>query len=276
MTHIIKKILIVGGDNRQIYLSEALNNRGFEAKIHTDGDLVAELKNTDAVILPMPFTKDGVTVNSQNNPVEIKDLLNGLTENNTVFVGLAGNSSVDFNNNLKVYDYSKREELAIKNAVPTAEGVIKIAIERMNTTVFSSKVLITGFGKTAKAVAKAFYSLGADVTICARKASDLAYAESLCYETVNFTDLNERCNNYDILINTVPSIVITETTLMTLPQSCLLIEIASAPYGIDFSAARDAGFESVVSGSLPGKIAPKTAGYIICEAICNIMKEENL
>ena len=64
--------------------------------------------------------------------------------------------------------------------------------------------------------------------------------------------------------------------MRTFNKDCLLIEIASAPYGIDFSAARELGFGSVVSGSLPGKIAPKTAGYIICDTICNIIKEENL
>ncbi len=276
MTKNIMNFLIIGGDDRQLYLCDALNQRGYSAKIHTDGNLKEELNSADAVILPMPLTKDGLTINSQKKSPEIKMLLNDLQEQHIVFAGLAGNKAIVFDEKMRIFDYSSREELAIKNAIPTAEGVIKLAIENTNTTIFSSKVLVVGFGKTAKAIVKSFLSLGADVTVCARKISDLAFAQTLSCKTIDFEQLNNSDNNFDILINTVPSIVITENTLKTLPKSCLIIEIASAPYGIDFSAARELGFKSIVAGSLPGKIAPKTAGYIICETICNIIKEENL
>ena len=275
MSNKIEKILIADADSRQRYLAESLSSKGFITKVHQSDDFLSVINEYDAVILPIPLTKDSVYINMKNNPVEIKMLFKAIRDDIIVFAGLAGNKSIDFGN-IEIYDYSVREELSIKNAVPTAEGVIKIAIENLPTTVHSSKVLITGFGKTAKAVAKAFYSLGAEITICARKSSDLAFAETLSYKAINFEQLNGRKNDFDIVVNTVPTVVINKNVLESLPADCLIIEIASAPYGIDFTAARELNMNLIVSGSLPGKIAPETAGYVISEAILNIIKEENL
>ncbi len=276
MSNKIEKILIIDADSRQKYLSQALSSKGYITKLYKDGELETEINKYDALILPIPLTKDSIHINMKNNPVEITTLFNAIREDVAVFVGLAGNKSVNFKDNMRIYDYSVREELSIKNAIPTAEGVLKIAIENLDTTVHSSKVLITGFGKTAKAVAKAFYSLGAEITVCARKVSDIAFAETLSYNVLNFEQLNSKKHDFNIVVNTVPSVVINRNVLESLPADCLIIEIASAPYGIDFSAASELNMNLIVSGSLPGKIAPETAGYIISEAILNIIKEENL
>lgn len=263
-----KKFLIIGGDKRQKFLSEALGKKGYCSLLHTEGNLYKEIDNADAIILPIPLTKDGVNINSTSIP--ISTVCNLVTENQVIFTSMAEK----IKSGCKVFDYSVREDLAIKNAVPTAEGLIKTAIEEMTCTLWGSSALVTGFGKTAKAVAKALKNMGASVTVAARRKSDLAYAETLMYNTANINELYKYENNFDLLVNTVPSTVIEEKVLETLNKDCVIIEIASSPYGIDFEAAGNLGIKVIVAGSLPGKTAPKTAGYIICDTICHIIKEE--
>ena len=55
----------------------------------------------------------------------------------------------------------------------------------------------------------------------------------------------------------------------------MIIDIASSPYGTDFAAANNLGIKAMQCPSLPGKVAPKTAGKIIADGILNIIKEEN-
>ena len=50
-------------------------------------------------------------------------------------------------------DYYRREELAVGNAIPTAEGAVGIAIREYPGTINGAKCLITGFGRIGKNLA---------------------------------------------------------------------------------------------------------------------------
>ncbi|MCR4616405.1 MAG: dipicolinate synthase subunit DpsA [Clostridiales bacterium] len=287
----IKNLLLIGGDMRQVYMAKYLNDKGFSARIYNfdllDGwdELKAKdedlhrivCENGQAVILPLPVSRDGKTVNSQygSMPITPELLFSSLNQDSAVFAGMMMNTwkSDFFRRGIKVYDYFEREELAIKNAVPTAQGIIKIAIDNMVVTLHGSRCLVIGYGKTAKAAARALSGLGAVVTIAARKRSDIASAEMEGYGTVYISELETRANIFDLLVNTVPAQIINEAVLNSLNKDCLIIDIASAPYGVDIKAAEGSGFKVIVPGSLPGKTAPKTAGIIIADVILSILKE---
>ena len=53
----------------------------------------------------------------------------------------------------------------------------------------------------------------------------------------------------------------------------LIIDLASAPGGVDFEAAHKFRLDAVRALSLPGKCAPKTAGEIIKTTVFNIIEE---
>ena len=178
-----------------------------------------------------------------------------------------------FKKGIRVFDYFEREELAVNNAVPTAQGVIKIAMENMKITVHGAQCAVTGYGRTAKVLADMLAALGAHVTVAARKCSDLAWARTGGLNAVNISELMKTAPELDLLVNTVPSLVLDCKTLSALRRDCLVIDIASAPYGTDFACARELGLNVIVPGSLPGKTAPKTAGELIADAILNIIKE---
>lgn len=286
----IKRFLIIGGDKRQMYLAYYLLSMGYKAELFgfelLEGcddircrctELKKAVESAQVIILPLPASMDGQKINSPYGKTKetLEKLSDCLDRDQFVFAGMMSNAwkSNFFKKGIQVYDYFEREELAVMNAIPTSQGVIKIAIDNLPITLHNSKCLITGYGRTAKVLAKMLSAMGALVTISARKCSDLAWANAEGYRSVYLKDLHNNDNNFDILVNTVPTLVVDERILATLNPDCLIVDISSSPYGIDFEAAESLGLKFIIAGSLPGKVAPKTSGEIIGEAIINTIKE---
>lgn len=286
-----KRFLTIGGDIRQIYMTQNLNERGFIANAYGFDtlnhinvprfeyqDLKTAISDCDVIVLPLPMSRDSINLNTPyfSNKINLDELSQLLNRNNTVFGGMLTKTfrTSLFERGVSFFDYFDREELIVKNAVPTAQGVIKLIMDEMPITVHGSKIAVTGFGRTARVLVHMLKGLGADVTVAARSYGALAFAEIEGCRPVTFADLDKAAVKLDIIINTVPSLVIDEQILRSLKKDCMIIEIASAPYGIDFEQAENYGVKVIRAGSLPGKAAPKTAGEIIADAILNIIKEE--
>lgn len=286
----IKSFLIIGGDMRQVYMAQYMNSLGYHARLYCferlkgyeciksfNSDISTAVVDTDAVILPLPVSRDGQAINAlyAENTETLDALSESLIRGQIVFAGMMSNSwkSNFFKKGIPVYDYFEREELAVSNAVPTAQGVVKIAIENMVITLHGSECLIVGYGRTAKAIARALNGLGAHVTVAVRKYSDIAWAVADGYKGIPISEIAERAVSFDLIVNTVPTLIIDKEILVELNNACPIIDISSAPYGIDFNAAHELKLNVIVPGSLPGKTAPKTSGIIIADAILNIIKE---
>ncbi len=274
--------LILGGDNRSLYLGEFLENQGFKvcyyAFNHTEcySSLEEAITASDIIILPLPFTKDRLTLNTPlfDEVVLISDILPLLSSPKVIFGGKLTKSFCEEleSRECPYWDYLLLDELAIYNAVPTAEGVVQVLIEELPITIHGMKCAVLGYGRVGKILADTLRSLGADVTVFARKESAFAevYASSMKYK--HFDSLAKEYNDFDAVINTVPAKVLGEMQLSNLNSECLLVEVASAPFGIDFQAAKERAFKVVKAGSLPGKVAPKTAGEIIGRSILPMIR----
>ena len=160
----------------------------------------------------------------------------------------------------------------MRNAAATAEGAVEIAMREYDRTICGSRCLVTGFGRIGKALAWALRGLGASVSVSARKPADLAWIEVYGYTPVKSDEIC-RGENYDIIFNTVPAMVFSESVLSRIHPSTLMIDLASMPGGIDFDAARKRGLRTVHALSLPGKTAPRAAGEIIKNTIYTMMEE---
>ncbi len=283
-------LAIIGGDMRQACLAElfaADGHRvaafGLEEAGHIKG---ADLKNLsegfcggyDCYVLPLPVTaRDGLL----NTPlthasVTAEGLLRSLPKGSYVCGGRIDEEYIRLCRelDLPVFDYFKREELAVANAAITAEGAIQLAMEETGHTISRARVLVVGFGRLGKLLANRLHALGADVTVSARKLSDMAWIEALGYKSANTLSLDGILGGFDIIINTVPARVLGEERLRHVSPSCLCIELASAPGGMDFTAASRLGLKSIWALSLPGRVAPLSAGKIIRDTIYNILREE--
>ena len=77
-----------------------------------------------------------------------------------------------------------------------------------------------------------------------------------------------------MVFNTVPALIFDEPRLRALAPSTLIIDLASRPGGVDFAAAAGLGLKTIWALSLPGRVAPKSAGIILKDTVLNILKEE--
>ena len=173
----------------------------------------------------------------------------------------------------RVIDVMKQEELVILNTIATAEGAIDVAIQNTDTIIHGSNVLILGFGRVAKEVANKFNGISAKVTCAARKRTDLAWIKALGYEAVNINELGEDLKKYDIIINTVPKMIIDKEEMQYMKKNVLLIDLASSPGGINQEDAKNSNLKFVWALALPGKIAPITSAEIIKDTIYNVIAE---
>lgn len=282
----MNNILIIGGDSRQQYMADYFENMSFNVSVYglpeKKRKCVKDIKNAiqqnDIIILPLPATKDGKYISSQIPMKEtIDDIIGCINEKQFVFAGMIskGLEAKIAKKTVNIFDYFKREDVTIRNTIPTAQGILKTMIDNIEYTIHSSKCAVFGYGRVAKVTADILSSIGAEVTVCVRKNADIAAVEIKGLNGCMISDFHNISHDFDIIINTVPSVVINREILENVRPDCLIIDVASAPYGTDFAAAFELGLNAVQCPSLPGKVAPKTAGKIIADAIISILKEEN-
>ena len=166
-----------------------------------------------------------------------------------------------------------REELAVANAVPTAEGAVQIAMEQLPITIHGARVLVVGFGRVGRALAQRLAALGAKVTVAARRYESLAWAQASGYGAEQTGQLAGWLCGYDLVVNTVPTLVLGEAELADLKPDCLVLDLASKPGGVDLEAAGRLGRTVIWALSLPGKVAPVTAGSAIKNTIYHMLHE---
>ena len=282
----IRKICIIGGDKRQVYLGLSMIKDGKNVTFYglDKCELIEEdyssieqaIKKSDCVILPMPLSKDGKTLFTPLSDIciPLNQKLCQMVGEKTVFCTnsrLLKNTG-DYSGK-QIYDYLDREELAVLNAVPTAEGAIEIAMRYCPRTIHASSCLVTGYGRIGKVLSKLLLALGANVTVSARKLNDLTWIRLNGCNPIHTEDISAG-GKYDIIFNTIPSMIFDKKVLEKTAYDTLLIDLASAPGGVDFEEAEKMGIKAIHALSLPGKVAPITAGEIIKNTIYNMIEEE--
>ena len=79
-----------------------------------------------------------------------------------------------------------------------------------------------------------------------------------------------------MIFNTVPAKIIDKALLDGLEHCRLIIDLASGKGGVDFTAASARGIKAIHALSLPGKVAPFTAGQIICDCVLELLVREGV
>ena len=284
----INTITVTGGDSRQLYMSGFLKEKGYDVKIfacehgkYPDGikgcDNIDEAMTSEIIILPLPVCKCGSLLNTplSSNEIKLKDITDRINEKHYVFYGM-GSGNFSKNVQAKAYyscDYFNIESLIYKNALLTSEGILSIILEKLPLTVFGLKAAVTGYGRISAFTADKLKKLGAEVSVFARDENQLLKASLNGINAYNISSLSDLAPNFDVIINTVPYHVIDSKTIKNSNISCVFIEAASAPYGIDTEACALYGRTLIKAFSLPGKTAPKSAGIIIGETIYNQLRE---
>ena len=285
----VRKFTVTGGDLRNVKLSNLLladgnsvniygfKNAGFELGITESKDLREAIDDSDIVIGPLPCSNDNETVNAPFHPekIYINEVFKIMKKNQLFIAGRISDKIIHLAGAYNVYctDILEREEMAVLNAIPTAEGAIQIAMEEMPITLHDCKALILGFGRIGKILAKMLQGIGVKVFVEARKYSDIAWIKSYSYKPVYINELGDYIGQMDVVFNTIPHIILDANMLGKLKNDCLIIDLASKPGGVDFERARGMGVKVIWALSLPGKVAPITAAKFIKETVYNILEE---
>lgn len=284
------KFAVIGGDERFIYLAESLAKSHFEVSVYgfslSDTDfkyavkcptLSDALMGVDCVILPLPYTKDGVSIRSpySKHKIAIGDVFSHVTKNTLILAGKCDKNieALSASHKCELIDYIRCEDIAILNTVPTAEGAIEVALQNTVYTLHDSNVAVCGFGRVGSILCHKLSAMGAHVTVGARRSEVLCLAKAYGYKTICLENLKREICKFDIVFNTVPSVILTNEVLDKTKETTLIIDLASSPGGVDIAYAEKKGVKVFSALGLPGKCAPKTAGEILKDGITELLEK---
>lgn len=284
-----KSITVVGGDLRTVKLIEMLDNDGY--KVYTYGlenseevlnmervelcpTLEEAVSASKVVVGPIPLSSDRkrLSMPFARNNVELGDFVSALKGKYLIAGNVGIKEELDANG-IQFTDLLKREEFSVLNTIATAEGTIQIAMEETQRTIHGSNVLVMGFGRIGKVLAKMLDGIGAKVYCEARKNEDISWIKAYGYNPIHLNDLNENLGKFDIIINTIPFQILDEERLNLVKKESIIIDLASNPGGVDRRAAREKNLKVIWALSLPAKVAPLTSAEFIKETIYHVLKE---
>lgn len=248
--------------NKNIFIIDNSDERCKYLKtLFNDNETLDYLENS-------PITLSFVDVNyvfAPNKKLTVSEVLN-FSDNSTVFCGKISNEVKDvFNKKMIVHKNFLSDELfAIQNAKLTAQSSLPIILEVTKRSINESKILIFGLGRVAKALAILLSKLDCSVTLCTFSQKEFEcfplYANNCFYER----EYARRLNEFDLLINTIPSKFLLSSELNEIKNGANLIELASTPC-IENSQINS--FSYTVASGLPTKFTPISAGKLMYDFI---------
>lgn len=192
------------------------------------------------LLLPVPTFDENGNVKGGR---KLSDIMPQLSDSVTL---LGGN--LDFVHG-KTGDLLKDEYYLIENAAITAQCALKLV---QHCCLKGTAVLIIGWGRIGKHLAKLLYAAGARVTVATRNPDHLQAVTDWGFDAVFLSELQPK--QYSIIFNTAPAPVLHQNDTA---EDALLIDLASVK-GI-------AGDRVLWARGLPGKDAPQSSGNLIAK-----------
>ncbi len=276
-------ILIIGGDRRELELYFCLKEMGARVLLYGFDrkapfsiqdiiwDLSLEISRTHVIITPLNgIEEDGLiyTPLFKEKVCVYDTVFREGVKAGTLFIAGYVNPVIKKTFEQKgiiVCETREMDEISILNAIPTAEGAIQFAMQNTEFTINNSNCLVLGYGRCGRVLAEALKGLGANVTVSVRKSSVLAWVIASRMNPLPLGELVPWVHKYHIIFNTIPAVIISEEVLSNVQKEALIIDLASYPGGVNHAAAERLSIKAVNLPGLPGKVAPKTAGQILCQ-----------
>lgn len=287
------RFFVFGGDLRQVYLAKTLALQGHTVTVYglcapveavhgrmtTKAETFAEAAEaSDIFLCPTPFFKGG-QVFCQNPDVRM---------NREVFFGedcagkllFAGCIPADVRERLHrngtfSFDLMLEETVAVRNSIATAEGAIAEALIHSPYNLSGSRCLILGYGRCGAALASLLKGISRKITVCARSPLARAKASVCADEVMDFRNLYRALKRSEIIFNTIPCEILNRHMVKHISPDALIVDLASAPGGVDCAAAEECGIRTVFCPGLPGKYSPASSAEILAGAVLKILSERD-
>ena len=276
------KIALIGGDKRQVYLARILAKKGYKAaiyglcervrdeRIQEAASLKEALKEADAAVGPVPFIRSGKIVGTCEIPdMNVEMLFEELPENSVFFAGNIPDEVRRYaeGKKIRVYDMMKDELVAARNAVATAEGAVAEAIARSSVNLTGSRCLVLGYGRCGRVLTRLLKSFFCKVLVSEKDKTRAADAFVLADGIVSEAELANVAGNVDFIFNTAPERILSEERLRHVGKNTWILDIASAPGGVDYRVAEALSVNAVLLPGLPDRYAPASSAEILADFI---------
>lgn len=261
---------IVGGDARFAYLTRLLCLCGHDARAvngvecGVPGVIAAErseLSQARTVVMNWPCP-DG------------EEILEKLPPGTRVLFCGPGEPK-DVPEGLKFTDLWKDERLQLENAWLTAEGAICAAMNEGKASMKDCHCLVIGWGRIGKALTELLIGLNARVTVASRSEKGRNSAVERGAECVSTYRMREAVRGKQIIFSTPPERVLDESVLRYAEPDAMIIDLASAPFGVDIEAAHGLNLRAWREPKLPGRYCPFSAARALLQAIIRAERMEN-
>lgn len=236
------------------------------------------MSKVDALILPAVVSDHSGKIETlfSSGQIELEDRhLQALPKQTKVYTGFAKPFLKERckKQGVELVEIFDRDDVAIYNSIPTAEGAIMMAIENTDFTIHGSHSIVLGLGRTGMTLARTLQGMGANVKMGVRKNEHLARAYEMGLTPFHVRDLRQEVAKTDLLFNTIPAPIVTAKIMSNMPHRTVIIDLASKPGGTDFRYAEKRAIKALLAPGLPGIVAPKTAGRIMATCLIQLITE---
>ena len=278
---------MIGGDERSAQLARLLSEQGHRVhsyalekarlpgEVSKDGSLQAAVYGADCVVLPVPAERSGLlNASLSEESRKVTEIIEALWPGQLLFGGGFGEECLRAARlaELRVTDLLQRADFTVGNAALTAEGALGILIRESDRALWGGSALVCGWGRIGRLLSLDLDALGTEVTVAARDPRDRAMARALGLRAQDYSELEDGIGDFDFIVNTVPTRVLTTAMLCGVSGDALLLELASAPGGFDRSLAANLGLRVIHAPGLPGKTAPWAAAGVMLRSIQTAME----
>ena len=282
---------VVGGDGRELEIIRGLLADG--AMVRTCGcppgaaallgepqlpSLAAAIDRADVVIAPVPLIAPDGTLYAPEwpTPLYLDDAAFAHARRGALLI--IGTSTPQISrlaheHGMAVREYGDDDELMILRAPTVAEGALGLTIAHTDISIHDARVLVIGCGRIGYTMTRVLLALGAHVTVVARNPVQRARAWELGALTLGLEGLGQAAAQAQMVFNTAPALLLTREILGSMAPDVFVLDMAGAPGGTDFTAAKELGITAVLGRGL-GKRAPKTAGRSQWTGIRRIILQE--
>lgn len=287
---------IIGGDMRQTYLVQELAHHQnrithyallsppdklecFETSyVQLSRSLKEACTRSQCIIGPIPFCKSRGAMNQQGleDSLSTSYLLSFLHSGHCLFGGAIPEdfSQPAKEKGVRVYDLLEEKSLAQFNTIATAEGAICEAISRSPQNLHRSNCGVLGFGACGSTLVPYLRGMFCDLHVFSNDSLECAKAAIIANTSDSLTCFEKNVGIFDFVFNTIPTLIITEEILCNMKSSVTIIDIASAPGGVDYTAAKKLGIKATLCPGLPGKYAPLSSAKAIKSTMELIISRE--
>ena len=286
------KVLFLGGDKRQLEIINHLFLNGHKIDVvgyekanlndEISKKVIDEINISDykVVFLPISGVKDDFLVACDFSDDKIKlpkNLFCDLDNKSLIFTGI---HTKNLDEMLKIADknvIALMDEADVKkaNSIPTVEGIIGDLVYNTDYTINGANIFILGYGNVGTVLTEKLKALGANITVGVllfEEYKKLTDNNVNCIYTNNKLLMNQVMQDNEIIINTVPDLIINKDYLKVVNKNAYILDISSDPHGVNFDSANELQIKNKLLLGIPAKVAPKTAGQILVNKIDSILE----